>query len=113
MNFAPSTIVPGATGKAKIKKDNNKNYIVTVSILGLADPKLLNPPRKVYVVWLEDETNSTKNVGQITSSSSMFSKTLKGEVQATATHMPSKIFITAEDDGNIQYPGSQMVLTTR
>jgi hypothetical protein len=113
MDFAPSSVVPAATGHVKIKKDNNKNYIVTVSILNLADPKNLNPSRKVYVVWLEDERNSTKNVGQITTSSSMFSKALKGEVKATATSKPSRIFITAEDDGNIQYPGSQVVLTTR
>jgi hypothetical protein len=113
MNFAPSSVVPAATGHAKIKKDHNKNYIVTVSILNLADPKNLNPSRKVYVVWLEDDRNSTKNIGQITTSSSMFSKALKGEVKATATSMPSRIFITAEDDGNIQYPGPQMVLTTR
>jgi PBP1b-binding outer membrane lipoprotein LpoB len=113
MNFAPSSVVPAATGHVKIKKDNNKNYIVTVSVLNLADPKNLNPSRKVYVVWLEDENNSTKNIGQITSSSSMFSKALKGEVQATATSKPGRIFITAEDDGNVQSPGSQMVLTTR
>jgi hypothetical protein len=113
MNFAPSSVVPAATGHVKIKKDNNNNYIVTVNVLNLANPKNLDPSRSVYVVWLEDERNSTKNIGQITTSSSMFSKALKGEVKATATSMPSRIYITAEDDGNIQYPGSQMVLTTR
>lgn len=113
MNFAPSSVVPAATGHVKIKKDNNNNYIVTVNVLNLADPKNLDPSRKVYVVWLEDERNSTKNIGQITTSSSMFSKALKGEIKATATSMPGRIYITAEDDGNIQYPGSQVVLTTR
>lgn len=113
MNFAPSSVVPAATGSVKIKKDKNNNYIVTVNVVNLADPKNLNPSRSVYVVWLEDDRNSTKNIGQITTSSSMFSKALKGEVEATATSMPSRVFITAEDDGNVQYPGSQMVLTTR
>lgn len=113
MNFAASSVVPAATGHAKIKKDNNKNYIVTVSVLNLANPKNLNPSRNVYVVWLEDKSNSTKKIGQITSSSSLFSKALKGEVKATATSMPSRIFITAEDDSNVQFPGSQIVLTTR
>lgn len=112
MNFAASSVVPAATGNVKIKKDNNENYIVTVNVLNLADPKNLNPSRSVYVVWLEDDRNSTKNIGQITTSSSMFSKALKGEVKATATSQPSRVFITAEDDGNVQYPGSQMVLTT-
>jgi hypothetical protein len=62
---------------------------------------------------MESEDNRVKNIGMIKSESSLFSSTLKGEVEATATSKPTSVFITAEDDGNIQYPGNQVVLRTK
>ena len=112
MTFGTSRIVPAATGNAKVKKNKNDNYIITVSILNLAEPKNLTPPKNVYVVWMETNGERAKNIGMIKSSSSMFSKALKGEMQATSTTKPDKIYITAEDNGTVEYPGGTRVLST-
>lgn len=112
LTFETSPVVPAAHGKVKIKKDNNNNYIITVNVVNLADSKNLTPPKNVYVVWMESTSNRAKNIGQINTSSGLLSSTLKGELKATATTKPNRIFITAEDDGNIQFPGTQMVLRT-
>jgi hypothetical protein len=113
MTFTNSPVVPGAEGKVKIKKDDNNNYTVTVNVVNLPDSKKLSPPKDVYVVWMETEENVVKNIGQIQPSSGVLSKAMKGELNATATSKPTKIFITAEDDGNTQNPGMQTVLMTQ
>ena len=112
MSFGYSTIVPEAKGRAKISRDKNKNYIVNINVENLPEAKNLSMPRNTYVTWLEATGARTKNIGQINPSSSLFSKKMKGELRATATAKPYRIFITAEDDGNVQYPGPQMILST-
>jgi hypothetical protein len=111
--FSTSTVVPAANGTVKVKKDRNNNYLIDVSITNLADPERLTPPRKVYLAWMETEDNGTKNIGQLNSSSGLFSKTLKASLTTVSTFKPTKIFITAEDDSKIESPGSQVVITTR
>ena len=113
MSFQTSQIVPAATGSVKIKKGKNNNYHVDVQTTHLAKPERLTPPKNVYVVWMRTEDNTVRNIGMIKSSSSMLSNTLKGELEATSTSKPTSIFITAEDDGNIQYPGNIVVLSTK
>ena len=113
MHFANSPIVPAATGYAQVKKDKNGNYIISVSVRNLAEAKRLTPPKNVYVVWMESAGNSSKNLGQMKSSSGILSSKLKGSMQGTATSKPTAIFITAEDDGDVQYPSMQVVLRTQ
>ncbi len=113
MQFATSPVVPAASGTVKIKNDKNDNYSVSVNILNLADPKNLTPARNTYVVWMEGADKTISNLGQINTSSSLLSKAMKGELNAIATTKPNRIFITAEDDGSVQYPGTQMVLQTQ
>jgi hypothetical protein len=113
MNFTNSPVVPGAEGKVKIKKDDNNNYTVAVNVVNLPDSKKLSPPKDVYVVWMETEDNSVKNIGQIQPSTGLLSKTMKAALKATATSKPTRVFITAEDNGNTQNPGMQTVLMTR
>jgi hypothetical protein len=61
---------------------------------------------------METEQEPVKNIGQINSSSSLLSKRLKGSFETVSSIKPTKIFITAEDDGTIQYPGTQILTTT-
>ncbi len=110
--FSTSTVVPAAQGSVKLKKDNNNNYNIDLSVMRLADPKRLNPPKNIYVVWMDTEQNGTKNIGQLKSSSSLFSKTLKSSLKTVTPFKPTGIFITAEDNANIQYPGEEIVLRT-
>jgi hypothetical protein len=75
--FQSSTIVPGAEGTVKVKKDNNSNYTIQVELSNLAEPGKLEPAMKTYVIWMETEQEPVKNIGQINSSSSFLSKRLK------------------------------------
>src|SRR3954469_5372068 len=104
MKFEHSSVVPAASGKVKYKKDNNNNYAVTVKVTRLVKAKDLVPPRETYVVWMESEGTRLRNIGQISPSSGLFSKKLKAELKTTATSKPYDFFITAENDGHIQYP---------
>lgn len=110
--FATSEMVPAAEGTVTVKKDNNNNYNMSINLIRLADPSRLTPPKNMYIVWMETEGNTTKKIGQITTSSSMISQALKSSLQAISAVKPTKVFITAEDDANIQYPSGQTVMTT-
>jgi hypothetical protein len=112
MTFNNSPIVPAATGSVKIKSDNNNNYSIDVSVTNLAPADKLTPPRKYYVVWMTSEDAGTKNIGQIESSGSLLSRTLKGSLKTVTSFKPQNIFITAEDNADVQYPGSTIVLNT-
>jgi hypothetical protein len=113
MVFATSTVAPAATGTVKIKKDKNNNYSINVSLRNLAPSDKLTPPRKTYIVWVETESNGVKNIGQVNTSSGLFSKKLKASLNAHLPFKPTNIFITAEDNQNVQYPGNMVVLTTK
>jgi len=113
MTFETSRVVPAATGSVTIKKNDNNNYRVDVKTTNLAKPKNLTPPKDVYVVWMRTVENSLRNIGMIKSSSGLFSSTVKGELKATATSKPTSFFITAENDGNVQYPDNEVVLRTK
>lgn len=111
--FQSSEIVPAAEGSVKYKKDNNNNYHVDLKVMNLAHSDRLTPARSTYVVWMETESNGTKNLGQLKSSSSLLSKALKGSLSAVSAFQPKSFFITAETNGDISYPGTQVVLKTK
>ncbi|WP_242689137.1 hypothetical protein [Pedobacter sp. SYSU D00535] len=113
VRFATSTVVPAADGRVKIEKDDNDNYSVNVSIENLAPPSKLTPPKDVYVVWLETETDGTKNIGRLVSSSGFFSNALEATLTTVTPFKPTRIYVTAEKNATIQNPGSQVVITTR
>lgn len=112
-HFLNSSIVPAAEGTVKVKKDKNHNYVIAVSVSNLAEPSRLNPPKNVYLVWMEGDVNDVKNIGQIKTSSSLLSKQLKSSFETVSSVKPRKVFITAETDASSQYPNqSDIVLTT-
>lgn len=110
--FVTSTVVPAARGDVKVKKNNNNNYVIEIEISNLAEVERLQPQKQVYVVWLITEQDETKNLGQIVSASSTFSDNLKASFKAVSVNKPTKIFITAENNGTAVYPGGQVILTT-
>jgi len=113
ITFLPSSEAPAANGKVKIKKDQNDNYNIEVSIKRLSPANKLTPPAKTYVVWIETDQNETKNIGQINSSSSLLSSKLKASLTAVSPSKPTRLFITTEENGTAFYPGSRVVLTTK
>lgn len=110
--FSSSSVVPAATGSIKIKRDKNQNYNIEIEIVDLASADMLQPPRETYVVWMDSEENTTRNIGQLKSSTSVFSKRLKASMETVSTTRPRRIFITAENDANARNPNSEVVLTT-
>ena len=112
VSFLTSTVVPAAQGKVKIKRDNNKNYKIEMDIEDLTQPDRLQQSRKAYVVWMTGDDNSVKNMGRVTTSTGLLSSKLKASFETVSPIKPKRIFITAEDDPAISYPGSQLVLTT-
>lgn len=113
ITFLPSSVTPAANGKVKIKKDKNDNYNIAVNIEHLAPVDKIDPPAKTYVVWVETAQNETKNMGQITSSSSFLSSKLKASFSAVSPSKPNRVFITAEENPSVYYPGNRVVLTTK
>lgn len=111
-NFSTSPVVPAAIGSVKVKKDKNNNYSIELHVDRLADPKRLSPAKEMYMVWMETEQNGTKNIGQLKTSSGLFSKALTSSLKTVSNFKPASFFITAEDDENIQYPAGQTVLST-
>ena len=112
LKFANSEAVPAARGKVKVDKDNNGNYALDLNILHLTEPSRLHPSKNVYVIWMDTDDNGIKNLGQLKSGTSFFSSTLKASFHTVTSFTPKRIFITAEDDADIQTPGSQVILTT-
>jgi hypothetical protein len=112
VNFLNSAVVPAARGSVKIKTDNNKNYAIQITLSDLAEASRLQPPKLTYIVWMITDRDLTKNIGQLNSSKGFMSKQLKGSFKTVSSDKPVKIFITAEDDAAVQYPGSQVVLST-
>lgn len=112
MRFQKSDEVPAAEGSVKVKKDKNNNYKIDLRIVRLAEPERLDPPRNTYVVWMETEDNGTIKVGGLTTSSGIFSKTLKSSLQTVTPYRPERFFITGEKNTEVEYPGSRTILKT-
>ena len=110
--FQTSSIVPAAEGYVKVKKDKNKNYHVDLSVIRLAEPSRLDPPKKYYIVWMNAEQHGTKEVGQLITSGSLLSKTMKSSLKTFVPFQPTSFFITAEYDADVHNPFGQVVLRT-
>lgn len=113
MTFQNSSIVPAASGDVKVKQDKNNNYVIRVNVNNLAEPKNLRPARDVYVVWMQADRSLVKKLGQISVKSGMFNKSLSGQMTATETNKPTRVFITAENDAQTMNPSTEVVLTTQ
>jgi hypothetical protein len=112
MAFLSSSIVPAADGSVGISSDKNNNYAISVRVNHLAPASHLTPPEKTYVVWMVTKDDETKNIGQLRSSSGFLSKALKGSLNAVTPFKPDYVCITAENHGDVEYPGT-VILSTR
>lgn len=104
VDFPHSSTLPAAEVKAKVKQDKNENYKIKLEADHLADPNRLNPAKDVYVVWIETESNDSQNIGQLTTNGSK-----DASLETVTSYKPVRIFITAEDRANLQYPRGEVV----
>jgi hypothetical protein len=105
--FMQSSVVPAADGYVKIKTDQNKNYIINISIKNLAQIDRLDPNMKTYVVWMVTDGEETVNIGRINSSNK-----LDVSFERKSSFKPIKVFITAEVNEGTKVPGEKIVLST-
>lgn len=111
-SFLNSSVVPGATGNVKVKKDGNNNYNIKVAIEDLAQVERLQTSKQTYVVWMETEKGNRENLGKLISSTGFMSKQRTASLEAISPYKPVRIFVTAEKDGNERYPDQNEILTT-
>jgi hypothetical protein len=90
-----------------MKTDKNNNNVIQIQISNLAGVERLQPEKESYVVWMLTDQDITKNIGRLNSS-----KKLNASFETVTSFKPKKIFITAENDENNQYPSQKIVLTT-
>jgi hypothetical protein len=112
VTFNPSTMVPGASGAVKIKKEKNANYLIDLQVRNLPKADDLHPPKRTYTVWIETTDNRALNVGNLDNSRGLFSRKRKGELVTTSSFRPVRVFITPEDQRAPTVPGSEPVLST-
>jgi hypothetical protein len=105
--FLTSAVVPAAEGSVTVKNDKNNNYNVQLTISNLASIERIQPPSNSYVVWIESDIGNARNVGKVVSSNN-----LNVSFETLSSFRPTKVFITAEENEQAQYPGSTIVLTT-
>jgi hypothetical protein len=112
MVFFNSTVVPAARGNVSVRKDKNLNYVIKVQINDLAEVVRLQGNKLTYVVWMIKDQEKIENIGQLKSEKTILFKKLKATLTTVSSSYPVKIFITAENDGGVQTPGSQVILST-
>lgn len=110
--FQTSTVVPAARGYVKVNKDHNSNFKIKISISDLSEVHRLQPAKETYVVWMVTDQEISKNIGQLKSSKRFLSKKLKASFETVSSFQPVLIYITAEDNADVQYPGMSGILTT-
>ena len=97
--FPVSNVEPAANITAKITKDKQNNYVISISANYMASVDRLTPPMKTYVVWIVTKENGVTNIGQMKSKNAK-----KNTLDTLSTFEPLEIFITAENEGNISTP---------
>jgi hypothetical protein len=112
MPFSTTSVAPAAEGQVKVKRDNNENYFIKISVSNLVEVERLQPPKQTYVVWMRSDQEHTENIGQLNSSKGFLSKQLKASFETVSSSRPIEIYITAENDGSTGYPSDQIVLKT-
>jgi U3 small nucleolar ribonucleoprotein component len=97
--FPVSNVEPAADISAKIKKDKQNNYEITITAKYLASADRLTPPKNTYVVWIVTKENGVNNCGLLKNENA---KT--NSLKTLTSFEPMEIFITAEDEGNVTTP---------
>lgn len=102
-----SGTLPAATGQAKVSNDENGNTMVNVKVRHFAPPQRLQPPKSVYVVWVETPERQTFNLGQL-----RIKDNLEGELTGITPFKVFQILITAENFPTVTTPSGDVILRT-
>jgi hypothetical protein len=111
-SFLNSSVVPGATGDVKVKRDKNQNYVINLEVEDLATVDKLQTSKQMYVVWMETERGNFENLGQMQTSTGFMKKQRTASLETVSSFKPVRFFITAENEKNARYPDRETILTT-
>jgi hypothetical protein len=106
--FPVSSSVPAADITAQKKQDKNNNFSIEVTAKNLADARRLNPPRNNYSVWIVTDNGLIKNIGQLSNRNAR-----TAVLKAVTPFNVKELFITAEDQGDLNYPSGTEISRTR
>lgn len=96
IKFPVSDVTPAADITAKLTKEAEPNYLVTIEAKNLASAERLEPSREIYVIWAISKAGVVRNVGHFTQENAETST-----YKASFPYQPTEIFITAEShEGN-------------
>lgn len=93
IKFPVSDVVPAADITAKITKEGEPNYLVTIVAKNLAAPERLQTAKKIYVIWAISEAGVVRNTGHF-----MHENAKKATYKASFPYQPIEVFITAENE---------------
>lgn len=101
--MAPSKLLPAAVIHLNLGTDNNGNTTVDLKAQHLAQPGSLNPPKSVYVVWVQRDDQRPQRKGQLT-----VDNNLNGELKFVTPERSFQVIITAEDTENPTALGTEV-----
>ncbi|GAB7025568.1 hypothetical protein [Geotalea toluenoxydans] len=103
----PSAELPAVIGEAKATKDPNGNTRVRLRVEHMAPPQNLQPPKSVYVVWVETPEKQRFNLGQL-----RVDEKRRGQLDATTAFKVFRLVVTPEDFPTVTEPTGPEVLAT-
>ena len=97
---------PAARCTIHLHMGDNGNTELDMKAESLAAPSALTPPKNAYVVWIQPPDGPPQNHGQIT-----IGKDQKAELKTATPYKRFKVFITAEDQAQLQAPEGPTILS--
>lgn len=97
---------PAARCTIHLHTGDNGNTELDMKANSLAAPSALTPPKNAYIVWIQPPDEAPQNHGQIT-----IDKNQRAELKTETPYKRFKVFITAEDEGQMQAPEGPTVLS--
>ena len=106
--FPVSNIVPAADISVKKNINSQKNFTLEITVQNLASPERINPPGKNYIVWIVTKDFGIKNVGQLNVENAK-----KGYFNTITPFDFYEVFITVENQGDLNYPKGAEIARVR
>jgi hypothetical protein len=99
-------IDPGARGNIHTDNDDNGNTRIKVEVEHTATPQQLNPPHQYYVVWIAQNGEPPKMLGEM----KVDRDHANGKLEGLTPLKVFDVFVTAEDQVNPTSPSSTIIL---
>jgi hypothetical protein len=106
--FPVSSTTPAADITAKKGMDKQNNYTLEITAENLATADRLNPAGHNYSVWIVTKDNVVKNVGQLNVENAK-----KTTFKTTTAFDFNQVFITVENQGDLNYPKGVEISRTK